>query len=257
MARSFLLRTLMYAGAIDALAEHAPHAIRDADQVGDRFSSAFLRATVMTYLGLAADEPARVEANLKQVEAWLPKTTFVAQSYQCAWGRALLDLYRGEPERAFETVTTMWPTLHTTLLLRTRTMRIEAHDLCGTTAIAAASVARAPDAAIGYARTAADVLEREEVAWARGGAEMIRAGLAKITGDVDRARAHLEGAERAYGRAKMPMRAAGASWARARLLGGQQGADLERAARARLLGVVAIERWMRVFAPGFATPTDA
>src|SRR5439155_26251140 len=113
-----LYRALMILGRLNELRERVPSVFREVEELGDRYSSINLRSSPMALLGLAADDPERVRADMEEVDRTLARGGFHIQHFSCLVGRAQLEMYRREPAQALARVRATWPALRQSLLLR-------------------------------------------------------------------------------------------------------------------------------------------
>ena len=85
-------------------------------------------------------------------------------------------------------------------------------------------------------------------------AGLLRAGVAALAGENDRALEHLRNAGDIADEHKMALHAAAARWRHGSLLGGREGDALKARAEEwmRQSGIVDVARMVQVYAPGFA-----
>jgi hypothetical protein len=159
------------------------------------------------------------------------------------------------------------------LLVRAQIIRTEYDWLVGRLALAEAEGAegaagrgegaegarsRSKDAALRDASRAARSLERQDVAYGRAWAELLRAAIARLRGGdraegIDAACAHLREAIVASEAASLGLCAAVARRRLGALIGGVEGANLVEAGEARMRqeGIVDVVAMSRLVAPGF------
>jgi hypothetical protein len=252
--RLMLYRVLNYLGDLNALSERVPPAFREVEEHGDRYSSINLRASPLAFLGLAADAPGRVRAEVAQATAWLPKTGFLIQHYFCLVAEAQVDLYMGSGVAAYERLVASWPALERSMLLRVQAIRIAALEQRARCAVAAAVEATGAKAAPLLAAAERDVarLEHEQNASAPAAATMLRACIAGARSDRAAALRLVTAAARAFEASSMALHAAAARHHQGRLEGGDVGAEhMARAERTMTAQQVkAPAKMIAMFAPG-------
>jgi hypothetical protein len=250
--RLMLYRALTFSGELRELAERVPQAFREVEEQQDRYSSINLRASPNLYLGLAADEPTRVRAELDQATQWLPQKRFLVQHYFCIAAQAQVDLYVDDAARAFERISAAWPALKRSMLLRVQSIRLGALDTRARCAIAAAAVPGQPrEALLAVAEGDLALIAREDNVLARSYAGLLRASLAVARGDAAGALVHAADAARVCDASSMSLHAAAARWLQGSLLG-DGGRELVDRARAHLeeQTVRAPRKMARIFISG-------
>lgn len=174
--------------------DHRQRSVRlvdEARQRGDLYAETSLSLFAHARL-LADDDPEGAEAEVRQAISRWNNRTWDVQQFWLAYGYCEIDLYRGRVSEASHRVERMWPTLRGSLLLRVQPVHVFAHYLRGRCAVAAAvgGDSRALAAADRYARA----MERHHVTWATAFADIIRAGIAGVTGNANEVTARLEAA---------------------------------------------------------------
>jgi hypothetical protein len=198
-AKLFRLNALYYAGELAELQREAPAALKEVEERGDLYASTTLRVRPLHYAALAADDAAGARARADEaMRQWTPQA-FHAQHYYHMVALAHADLYEGDGAAAWRRLTAQWRALQRSRFLRVQVVRVEALSLRGRAALAAA-VAR-PREAGGLMRVAlesAEAIERERLPWAEALALLLRAGVARLTGQHDELRARLDAAAQRF-----------------------------------------------------------
>src|SRR5262249_39053912 len=139
-------------------------------------------------------------------------------------GRLLVEgsiyIYRGEDNRAWETVAQHWPAIASSGLMRLQFVRILLWELRGRCALAAAAGGPAPQPLIRAAERVASRLERERTPWSGAQAFLLRAGVAALQGEAAHAVSLLGQAVRGFDALHMALYAAAARRRHGELLGG-------------------------------------
>jgi hypothetical protein len=233
-ARAFTLWSLALLGRLHELADKVPELVRDSRERGDRFALMNLTAGPLHVLGLARDEAAEMRAQCQHDLASWAQGGFHFQHLCALFTAVAADLYEGLAGAATERVESAWRDIERSLLLRVQFFRLDLWALRGRAALAAAG---RDGAAIHVRRVERAIarIERERMAWAMGHALALRAGLARLRGDVALASRLLERAEQAFAAAAMTAHAAACQLQRGGLRGRAGVDELGRGA-ARLAG---------------------
>jgi tetratricopeptide (TPR) repeat protein len=145
---------------------------------------------------LAADEPDQARRDLTELIGIWSRQGFHMQHMEQLWMGSHIELYCQEGAAAWDLMTRQWPDLERSLLMRVQLIRIGMRHLRARCALAkAVSVStgeRGPYLA--SAERDARRVERERMAWGRGLALLIRAGVATGRGDRAQAIAWLDAA---------------------------------------------------------------
>jgi hypothetical protein len=207
-AQNFVLGSLMYLGDLHEVRRRLPGLIEDAVERANLYSEVHLR-TRQNLIHLAADDPDGARADIDYAMSRWSHRGFHVQHYNALLARTQIELYAGDPEKAWRLVESQRREIQRSMLMRIQVVRIEATYLRARCALAA----RKP----GAARLAA-ALSREGVAWAEPLADVIRAGCP----NVDRL-SHLKKAAEGFDRAGMSLHAAAAHYASADRAGRPEG----------------------------------
>ncbi|MEZ4363858.1 MAG: serine/threonine-protein kinase [Kofleriaceae bacterium] len=249
-AQRMSLAALWHLGRIVELRQRAGEALREAARREDLYAVVQLKTVVSPVLCLMDDRAREADAELDEAEAGLPRRGVTLQSWQLMQGRALVELYRGEPEAAVVRLDRERPALRRGFLFRVHAVRVFTAYVEAAALLAAAS-AGGPRARE-LQRRAAAVAAR--LAGRGGNAEaaaLLAAELAHLEGDEDAAVAHYRQAIEGFARREMALIAHSARWRLGRLLAGDEGRALCDGAEAalRAQGVRAPEHVIALFVP--------
>jgi hypothetical protein len=248
-------------GDLNALRERWPVLVQEAQERGDLYAITTLNTFFMTLLRLADDDPDGARRELAVVMGRWSHRGFHVQHGHAVRAEAHIDLYCGNGLAAWERIRRHWPSYRRSQLLRVQMLRIELLELRGRSALAAAVVARPACHRwwlLASAAHDARRLEREDEPWARAHAQLLRAGIATLRGDHDRATAGLRAAADQFAGLEMHLHAAAARRRLGEILGGPKGCGL----------ISLADDWMRertirdpahmtsVYVPGFLVGTD-
>ncbi|MDB4970453.1 MAG: Serine/threonine-protein kinase PknA [Myxococcales bacterium] len=244
-AQAFSLWALSYLGEMRELSHRVPRAIHEAEERGDLYAATNLRIGELNFIHLAADDiqGARAAA-ATAMRAW-SRQGFHHQHWDNFLAEGTTDLYAGDFIGAWERVERTWPPLKKSLLLMIQLTRIEAVNLRGRAALASGRVDEA-------ARMAKK-LHKERMPWSEALGSVLDGGVAMARGDATAARARLATAIAGFENTEMALWGAVARWQLGRLVGGDEGATLVRAAEdfMRAQSVRDPGRVAATLAPGF------
>jgi serine/threonine protein kinase len=252
-AHSFALWSLAYQGEFAEISRRWPALIKEAAQRGDRYFVRHLGTYIMSVVRLAADDGEGARQGLFESMAQLPRDCYHVQHHDQLWAMTQVELYLGRGREAWELLMSRWPDLSRSQLLRVQLIRIAMGHLRARCALAAAIGSSAPAPLLGSAEAAARALEREDVAWSRALAVLIRASLLAARGERPRAIALLAEAEGALRGAGLALHAESANRRRGQLLGGRAGDDLVNQSESWMAsqGIRNPARMASMCAPGF------
>jgi hypothetical protein len=149
--------------------------------------------------------------------------------------RIYIDLYRGDGRSALQRLTSKRGWVRAGFFTTIQVLRVVLASLEGRAALMAAQGSPDRGRLLGLVRARARAIERENVAWARPMARLLRAGLALADGQRDQAAGLLDAAAAEFDAVPMDGYAAAARWRAADLLG-ETGRGRDRRQRA--------EEWM-------------
>ncbi|MCA9659570.1 MAG: AAA family ATPase, partial [Myxococcales bacterium] len=237
-AGRFRYGALMYLGEIRELTRSLPYTLRDAEDRGNLYSNADLKARLFLNW-LAHGDPAGHRDVLADVFRRWTSEGYHIQHFNAL--RSLLhgDLYEGEIDRAEQRFAEQQASLEGSMLLRVQLVRGETHQLKAMIGLARFAAGKVPSsrkrAAHKAITKAIKALAGEGEPWCLALADLLRAGQAKQQGDDDGARNYLLQSIADLRAADMALHAACAERALGLLEGGDKGA-------AR---VAAADSWMR------------
>jgi len=248
-AELYLLWSLFYLGELDKMSLLAQRLLEDAWQRGDDYAAASLRMGLTNSVWLMVDDPEDARRQVSEAMGSWSRQGFHLQHYWEVLALANCDLYEGEGRSAYVRITETWKRLRESLLLRVELVRVEAIHLRARAALAAASQATDPSALWKEALAMARRLER--AGWARPFAAIVRAGVAVGRGQMQRAEALFERAEKQFAAADMALYEAAARYRRGEILGGDEGCALMDQVDAWMLGqsIENAERMVDLLAP--------
>jgi tRNA A-37 threonylcarbamoyl transferase component Bud32 len=253
-ARTLACHAMMKLGQKAELVELVTTASREMDVIGDLYGLINLRTGPLAWIRLADDEPELSREELDEVEAQLPRSRFIWQTYIHQLASAQLCLYTGRGEDAFQKMEQTWGPLRWSLLLRISTLRIEAWELRGRASLAAASEAtsRERERRLRLAETAAGRLVGERSACSDGLSALLRAGVQSLRHRAKEAIELARQAERAFEAASMGLHVAASRWFLGACLGGADGGALADRAREAMAsaGIRRPDRFAAMLAPG-------
>jgi hypothetical protein len=175
-------------------AQRFPKQVEDAKLRGD------VHAGVASFSGralefLMADQPVGAEQFIRETIAVLPGNRFLMPRVWMLNLEVYSALYRGDGERAWTQVSSLWPALRASQFLRIDYLSIVAFDLRARAAVAAAAAHDRPRHLLAEALRCAERLSRKRSRWASAFATLTRAGVVSVQGDQTAAVDLLERAE--------------------------------------------------------------
>jgi tetratricopeptide (TPR) repeat protein/predicted Ser/Thr protein kinase len=248
------LRGLEEIGQMSEVFRRATEMAIEAEDRGDRYG-AVVAAGLIASSGVAVDLPDESRAQLHTaLERW-SREGFLIQHLYAARSDVLADLYQGRAGDALQRVRDIWPSIERAFLLRTPITRIDSHLMRARAALAvAASTSKDTAELLRLCKSDARLLGKEGRPDTTAYAAALRAGIAGVRGDRERALGLLDEAEHAYERAEIALSRACVQRRSGELIGGDEGR--EQVARADefmlAVGVSQPSRWVAVCAPGFS-----
>jgi hypothetical protein len=255
-AHRFALWPLMFLGEVAEIRRRLPALIKEARERNDLYAVTNLTLVIRTFVRLADDEPQRARRELRQVIDEWSRQGFHVQHMNCLYDEVQIDLYQGEGPAAWERVTSHWPAVARSYLLRVQQVRIFLLHLRARAALAAAPAAAEPAPLLHAAEQDARLLQRERIAWAEALAQLVRAGVAMRRHDAGAACQLLEDAAGRLEAAGLCLHAAAARRRLGELVAGSQGHRLVEQADAWMKGqnIRRPDRMTALLAPGFPDP---
>jgi serine/threonine protein kinase len=223
-ARFIWLWSSFYRGRIRDLRQRVPHLLRESRARGDLYAITNLRTAFLPVVLLANDNPdgSREEAR-DAMERW-SRQGFHIQHLNGIYALVQADLYQGQGERAAECLAEHATAIQRSLLLKVQQIRIRTLHLRGCIQLTAQP--HSPAAA----EREATALEGEGVPWARALALALRAGVARVRGEIESASSLFVKAADELAAADMALYASAARRRAGELRGGEEGAALVQAA---------------------------
>jgi serine/threonine protein kinase len=182
------LWSLQFSGELAELSRRWPIVLAEARERGNRHMVAILSSFLMSSVRLAADDPERTEAELRQtMDPSYPLGFQVPHNeWFGAWVQLLL--YRGDGQGAWNFLSTRYlPPLARSHLMRVQRIRVFFYERRARCALAAAGGVADPGRLLHAALADARRLEREKMPWSMALSLSIRAGVAAARGDGSRA----------------------------------------------------------------------
>ena len=252
--RLFGIYSLFYLGRVGEETRRATQLLADAERRGDMYTAVNLRAAPLVDVTLAADDPGAAREHIRvALEAWTQNGFHVQHWKAMVWG-ALIELYVGDGALAYSRLERDQRTYRRSLLGHSQFVRELTRYVRGCAAVA--SALDAPEKVrrlrLAEARKIAKRLAREGMAWTAPLASLLRATLANAEGDTATAAASLRAAIEEATAADMSLHAASARHQLGSLLGGDDGAELQRQAVEAMTAekIRAPARMANMFAPG-------
>ncbi|MGA7990266.1 MAG: protein kinase [Thermoanaerobaculia bacterium] len=251
-AQFYSLRSLAFMGRFAELSRRLPSYLRDAQVRGDLYAETNLRARVSYAVLLALDRPEKARQEIREMLARWSHRGYHLQHYFDLFGQVEIDLYEGNARAAWDRVVSGWPALQRSLLRRTQLVFLESAHLRARSAVAAVAAGEAPERILEVAEREARRIEREAMPWSNPLAELIRASVAALRGDLREAVGRLASAETGFEAVDEGLYAAVAQARRGELLGGAEGEKLRANAKAWMSTerIVKPSHICRLVAPG-------
>ena len=252
----FTLWSLYQTGELAELARRIRRGLGEAERRGDRYVTTLLRTGALNFVWLAEDDPQGARAQAEEAMQKWSHQGFLMQHEDALVAHANIDLYLGDAPSAHRRVTELWPALRRSLLLTVQFTRVEALELRGRAALAAACSGRsAPSAARRLLRAAERDARRiggERMVWSAPLASLLLSGVAGARGEREAAVLHLRRAVSEFEQSEMKLGAAVARRRLGELVGGSEGAALRETAEdwMKRQGVTSPARVTALFAPG-------
>ena len=221
---------------------------------GDLLAITNLRTSILPYMQLAQDDPARAIREVRQaIGAW-STAGFHVQHYFAMCATVSGWLYQGQPGEAWTVLSGQWKALRRSLLFQVQIIFITCLELRARTALAQA-MASGPDTerGKGFLRIAhRDIhsLEKERTAYGEAAALKLQAMEAMVLGRPEQACALYFQAEIAFQSCAMGLSAAAVRWSRGQLEGPPGEEQIEAAEKwLQSQGVVNSARYVLMHVP--------
>jgi hypothetical protein len=207
--QAFVVWTLVYLGRLRELDQRVEALLRGYRERGDLLAQLNMVTGPTHLLGLARDEVPAMRRECERMLGQWSQRGFHFQHLSALFTLAVGDLYEGRYGDAFERVERAWHELEGSFLLRSEFVRNDSWYLRGRAALAAgfAHVTSLGEASRIVTQGLRQI-DDDDVAWSRGLAFVLRAGLSQLHGDTQGALRHLEHAEQAFRTVSMQVHAA-------------------------------------------------
>lgn len=215
-AETFALSSLAYMGRLRELRDRLPAAIASADDRRDGYAAIGLRGGFLGVAWLAADTPDDGMRDLDRAMASAPNDgRFRIQDYVYTIAAVQAALYVGDVVGAWRRIDEAWPRAKAARFLSLDTPALELRFLRGRAALAAAALPATSslptrDRLIRIARTDARRVANAGARSAPAYADVLLAGVSRLTGDERAAIARYESAARTFDAVDMRLHAAAA-----------------------------------------------
>jgi hypothetical protein len=206
------------------VSRRVPQLLSAAVEQGNVFAATDLR-TRLNMIWLAADNPTRARDEVISAMTIWPRKGFHLQHYSSLVALAQIELYTGDYELAWKHLESQMGPLERSMLLRIQGIRIDAMQIRARLALASAAGSRR-QGQLRLADKLATKIEREEMAYANPLATLIRAGVARQSGDDARAISLAETAAKDFDAAHMRLYAVAARRRVGEMIGGDRGRQL-------------------------------
>ena len=252
-AQVYSLWSRTYLGELAELRRRWEILLTAAGERGDLFAIANLSTHIMAVMRLVNDEPDLADAELTRVMGRWPQRGYSVQQHHALLVRTLIELYRGEAEKAWRLIADYDTTYRASFLVRSQHVRIDLLQLRARSALAASVACGGRSDLLRAAAHDACRLERERMPWSLALAWLVRAGISAARGDLAGCVPLLEGAVKRFAAADMELFAVAARRKLGQLLTGGRGAQLIAEADLWLArqGVRDPDRFCGMTVPGF------
>jgi serine/threonine protein kinase len=252
-AQTYTHSSLYYMGEIHELTRRVPLRLREAHERGDLYAAADAGASRSNIIWLAADDIDGARQAIREAMKGWSLQGFHAQHLWELFAEGQVEMYAGNGERAWERITSRWPALAASLILRVQFNRIESVHLRGRSALAAVDAGADPEFLLISAENDAKLIENEQMDWAKPFSHLLRAGIAYSRGDQERSLSLLAEASSCFNKAEMSLYAKAAERRTGELIGGEDGRALVTSSNAWMAGqrIQNVDAMTALLAPGF------
>lgn len=233
-AHAFALWALTYKGDFPEMTARVALLLKEAEERGDLYAATTFGVFHQPHALLAAGDPIAAREVLESARSRWKSTGFYLQDLCALMTDALIDTYEGDGARGFDRWTQDWKKVKASQLLRSQCIRALTLHFRARAALAGAVFQPRPDL-LRIVEADAARLAREGVAWCDPYARVLFAGVARIRGNRQQARALYRESAEGFDRVNMHSHAASARLVLGELTGGEEGS--------RIAGEA--ETWMR------------
>jgi eukaryotic-like serine/threonine-protein kinase len=218
--QAFGVWALSYLGRLSELEKRVELLLRDYRERGDLLAQLSMVTGPSHLLGLARDDVPAMRRECERMLGQWSQRGFHFQHLSALFTLVVGDLYEARYAEAFDRIESRWSDVESSFLLRAEFVRDDSWYLRGRAALAAgfanvtshATSARIVNEGVHH-------IERDDVAWSRGMAFVLRAGLSQLRGLPAQAVRELEQAGLAFREADMKVHAAACALQSAKLRG--------------------------------------
>ncbi len=219
-------------GRVRELCVRLPSVQKEALERGDLYSFTSLQAAIGYYPGLCAGEPERARQELHDgMRRWNVNDQVQLQHFNALMSENIIDLYAGDPVKAWQRIDEGWRRFDRALLLRGETLLVSSLMARGTAALASSAVAGRHEL-LPQAERDIKRLGRIPAPYTQALSRQLAASLTLCRGDLARAVVDLVDAEAAVRGIGMELHGAALRWRRGQVVGGDEGATLQSEAEA-------------------------
>jgi hypothetical protein len=223
-------------GRVRELCARLPSLQKEALERGDLYSFTNLQAAIGYYPGLCAGEPERARQELHDaMTLWNVRDQVQLQHFNALMSENIIDLYAGDPIKAWQRIDEGWHRFDRALLLRAETLLVSTLMARGTAALAASAVAGRHEL-LPQAERDIKRLARIGAGYTDALSRQLNACLTLCRGDLERGVVDLIDAEAAVRGIGMELHGAALRWRRGQVVGGDEGAALQAEAEAWFSG---------------------
>jgi len=247
-----------YLGEVEELPRRVPSLIHESEARGDQYLATNLRTGSANTAWLVADDPDGARRAVDEAKArWARFGEYNIQQYDHLFALGQIDLYCGQGRPSWERISEGWAALEKSLLLTVQMIRVEMYHLRARSALAMAADAPADSPErrelMRSAERDARRIEKEKERWAAALAQLVRASLARLRDDDERATELLRAAIQGFDATQTGLHAAVARRRLGDLIGGAEGDEARQAATSfmRSHGIANPDGMTAMLAPGF------
>ncbi len=252
-AQIFGLWALFNLGQIPELRRRYPAQLRQAEERGDLFAASSKRTLVGHACYLVEDDVPGAEREVAEAMRGWSQRGFHVQHWYELLARTNIAMYRGDGELAYHHITTRWPEVKRSLLMRIVSIRNDILFLRGRAALAAAIARRRREPLLEAVAEDARGIAKARLANSEGWSRLLLGGVAHQRGRRDEAIAHLGRAAAAFDHSEMSLWGIMARRREGEVRGGAEGEAMIEAADALMmrLEIRRPDRFTDMLAPGF------
>jgi serine/threonine protein kinase/tetratricopeptide (TPR) repeat protein len=260
-ARILRMYTLHLLGEFSRIARDYEPILKEAKELDDLYTCVCVETSCQPMALLAADRAAEAREAVHSGLARWKVEQYGLQQVMAAQTLSLVAFYEANAGGTIKDVLEQWRLLKSSGMASFENLRIDLLDRLGRTGLAAAGAPNATEGdrrtGLQMARNALRQLKKQTLGWARGKATMIEAGLQAANGDRSGAAGLLLKAMEQFSMVGMRATEASCRLYAASLIGGERGAEMDKAARLWFASqnIVNADRMAAVFVGGIL-PSD-